>query len=173
VIVNNWYADNDPAVDQTVTRRAAGQRDDLGRRPHHRRDVRRSVRGREWTEDDFGFNVKYNKNMTSLQGSLNVIVRAGAGRFYQIKTNATNSLRRSSSPAPPACRASSARRPSRTSPTRSSPVSLGGNLDLQVTMRDNGEPGTNDTIGITLRASNGALLVLEPVGRHEDPRAGG
>jgi hypothetical protein len=30
------------------------------------------------------------------------------------------------------------------------PISLGGNLTLQVTMTDKGEPGSNDTIGITL-----------------------
>jgi hypothetical protein len=38
------------------------------------------------------------------------------------------------------------------------PVPLGGNLDLQVTMRDNGTPGELDLLGVTLRTAAGGLL---------------
>jgi hypothetical protein len=38
------------------------------------------------------------------------------------------------------------------------PETLLGNLDLQMTMKDNGNPGTSDTIAVTLRNSSGALL---------------
>ncbi len=34
------------------------------------------------------------------------------------------------------------------------PVALGGNLTLQITMTDKGEPGTKDTIGVTLWDGN-------------------
>jgi len=42
-----------------------------------------------------------------------------------------------------------------TNPLR--PITLLTNASLQVTMTDNGEPGTTDTIGITIRTSAGAL----------------
>ena len=38
------------------------------------------------------------------------------------------------------------------------PIGLGGNLKLKITMDDNGEPGVNDLIGITLRDNNNNLL---------------
>src|SRR5262249_57733519 len=38
------------------------------------------------------------------------------------------------------------------------PISLGGNLNLQVTMTDAGEPGNNDSIGISLW--NGSTLLF-------------
>jgi hypothetical protein len=38
------------------------------------------------------------------------------------------------------------------------PVSLGGNLTLQVTMTDRGEPGVNDQIGITVYNNAGGIF---------------
>ena len=38
------------------------------------------------------------------------------------------------------------------------PISLGGNLLLQLRMHDNGEPGENDTISFTLWHDDGTLL---------------
>jgi hypothetical protein len=43
------------------------------------------------SKNNFGFNVKYNKPKTSLQGSINTIIRK-AGRLYQVKGNAMTSL---------------------------------------------------------------------------------
>src|SRR5205807_2853612 len=40
---------------------------------------------------NFGFNVKYNKSGTNLQGNINVIIRNN-GRVYQIKGNSMTSL---------------------------------------------------------------------------------
>ncbi len=37
------------------------------------------------------------------------------------------------------------------------PISIDGNASLQVTMTDKGEPGKDDTIGITLWDKNGGL----------------
>jgi hypothetical protein len=41
------------------------------------------------------------------------------------------------------------------------PVVIAGNLSLQVTMTDRGEPGSNDTIGITLYKGNTLLFSSE------------
>ena len=38
------------------------------------------------------------------------------------------------------------------------PASMGGNLTVQVTLTDKGEPGRYDSIGVTLWGSGGALL---------------
>jgi hypothetical protein len=39
-----------------------------------------------------------------------------------------------------------------------SPISVAGNLSLQVTITDRGEPGSNDSIGVTLW--NGSTLLF-------------
>src|SRR5262249_36164243 len=47
------------------------------------------------SRNNFGFNVKYNKALTNLQGSLNCIVRrtvSGVVHTYQVKSNAINGL---------------------------------------------------------------------------------
>jgi hypothetical protein len=98
---------------------------------------------------NFGFNVKFNKQLTNLQGKANIIIRQG-GQIYQIKTNATQSL--STTEVSPgvfdATFTSKANLTNITNPL--APISLGGNLDLIVILRDAGEPGTADTIGMTL-----------------------
>jgi hypothetical protein len=105
---------------------------------------------------NFGFNVKYNKSGTNLQGNINVIVRNN-GHTYQIKGNSMTSL------AVQVCTASGC--PSATSPSTATfngkasiqditdpnnPISIDGNATLQVTMHDYGSPGSNDTVGITV-----------------------
>jgi hypothetical protein len=39
------------------------------------------------SKNNFGFNVKYNKSGTNLQGNINTIVRSTSGKVYQIKGN--------------------------------------------------------------------------------------
>jgi hypothetical protein len=107
------------------------------------------------TKTNFGFNVKFNKKGTSLQGKLTVIFRhmndAGELRTYQIKTNSMTSLGVVNYNEPScdiAAFNSKATLKDVTDPLY--PISLGGNLDLNVTMTDCGEPGTTDAIGVTL-----------------------
>lgn len=121
---------------------------------------------------DFGFNVKYGKNMKNLQGHLNLIYRAG-GRTYQIKATALDSLgialKTESGAAcagPPSSTCfgladfrSKANLTDVTDPLK--PVALGGNLSLQVTITDKGEPGTDDSIGITLWSGNTLVFSSE------------
>jgi PKD repeat protein len=99
---------------------------------------------------NFGFNVKFNKKLTNLQGKVNAIIRKD-GRLYQIKTNATQSL-----VVDPinntATFLSKGNLNDITDPNN--PISLGGNLSLIVIMTDLGEPGTSDSISFTLWEKN-------------------
>jgi hypothetical protein len=118
--------------------------------------------GDSGTKNNFGFSVKYNKQGTNLQGRINTIIRRteiGVLRTYQIKGNAMTSL----AVQPPLC----ANAPCNatfngqasiqdiTNPL--SPISVDGNATLQVTMTDNGEPGSADTIGVTVWNKSGGL----------------
>ena len=112
---------------------------------------------------NFGFNVKFNKKGTNLQGKVNVILRRtesdGLLHVYQIKSNAIDSLG-----VPPdndpdtgiATFTSKANLQDVTDPLN--PVSLGGNLSFQMMLTDMGEPGSSDSIAITVYASSGELL---------------
>jgi hypothetical protein len=130
---------------------------------------------------NLGFNVKYNKSGTNLQGNLNLIVRKGT-TVYQFKSNSLSSLSVSY------CKAvsgvitagSCTSAPSGSCKTDASPtcpitatflgkanlnnattgVSVAGNLSLQMALTDWGEPGSTgpgpDTIAITVY--NGSSL---------------
>jgi len=118
--------------------------------------------GQQGTNNNFGFNVKYNKGGTNLQGNMNTIIRNG-GRVYQIKGNSMTSLAVQPTPCPNAtstspCTATFNGKGSIqdiTDPLNVIPVD--GNATLQVTMTDNGEPGSGDAIGITVWNKNGGL----------------
>ncbi len=108
---------------------------------------------------NFGFNVKYNNGGSNLKGKVNVVVRATDGKVYQIKTNAIETLATNNTNplARTAVFTSKANVTDITDPL--APVSLGGNHSFQMKLTDRGEPGSTDTIGITLYASGtGALL---------------
>jgi hypothetical protein len=123
---------------------------------------------------NFGFNVKYNKSGTSLQGNVNIIDRKGS-KVYQFKGTSLISLGvqywnttlnsgaggwalvpggtcannyNASAQCPIAATfQSKANLNDVTLPTA---VSLGGNLTLQMTLTDKGEPGSFDTMAITV-----------------------
>jgi hypothetical protein len=102
---------------------------------------------------NFGFNVKYNKSGTNLQGNMNFIFRRTVGgleKIYQIKANSMTSLgvNIANPNAQTAVFVSKCNLTDITNP--SSPVSVAGNLSLQVNMTDRGEPGSNDDIAISL-----------------------
>jgi hypothetical protein len=102
---------------------------------------------------NFGFNVKYNKKGTNLQGNMNFIFRRMENdgiHTYQIKANAMTSLgvNISSSTSQTAEFVSKANLTDITNPLN--PIAHGGNKTLQVSLTDNGEPGANDMIAISL-----------------------
>jgi PKD domain/K319L-like, PKD domain len=109
---------------------------------------------------NFGFNVKYNKSGTNLQGSINAIVRNG-GRVYQIKSNSMTSLYVVTSTAPSPTKPATATFNGKASiqdiTNPLDPQSVDGNATLQVKMTDKGEPGIYDTIGITVWNKAGGL----------------
>ena len=109
---------------------------------------------------NYGFNIKYNKSKTNLQGHANIIFRAN-GRVYQIKSNAADSLGISFKAGTTACLGpptstcwgvadfrAKANLTDVTNPL--APIALGGGLTLQVTVTDKGEPGSADSMGVTL-----------------------
>jgi hypothetical protein len=114
---------------------------------------------------NFGFNVKYTGKLKNLQGHANVIFRAG-GRTYQIKSTAIDSLgialqtgsgAACSGPPSPTCFGladfrSKANLTDVTDPLN--PVSMGGALQLRMTLADRGEPGAGDSMGVTLWQGN-------------------
>ena len=105
---------------------------------------------------NFGFTMKYNTSGKNLQGQVNIIIRK-AGRIYQIKSNAIDSLATSGTTYPKqATIVTKANLSDITNPL--SPISMGGNLSLQVQMTDAALGGQTDQIGISLSSSTGGLL---------------
>jgi hypothetical protein len=115
------------------------------------------------SRNNFGFNIKYNKSGTNLQGNINVIIRrteGGVVHTYQIKGNAMTSLSvdpsvSSSHPFPTAICNGQANIQDITNPL--SPVSIEGNGTLQVNMTDAGDPGSSDKIGIVVYNKSGGV----------------
>jgi hypothetical protein len=116
--------------------------------------------GTEGTKNNFGFNVKNDKNGAP-KGTINTIVRkmeAGVMHVYQIKGNAMTSLAIVNATASTPGKATFNGKASIQDITNPLlPVSVGGNSTLQVTMTDMGEPGKWDKIGITVWDNAGGL----------------
>jgi hypothetical protein len=107
------------------------------------------VAGAAGTKMNFGFNVKYNKPGTNLQGGATILVRSD-GRIYQIKSSAISSLGVVGS------KASFTGKASIQDVTDSlNVVAIDGNATLQLWLTDNGEPGTKDTLGVQVLSKSG------------------
>jgi len=132
---------------------------------------------------NFGFNVKYNKTGTNLQGNINIIDRKGS-KVYQFKGNSLTSLgvqywdtslnsgaggwaqqpggacaNNFNASAQCPITATFQGKANLNDVTLPTAVSLLGNLTLQMALTDKGEPGAFDTMAITIsNGSTGALL---------------
>ncbi|HEX4949105.1 MAG TPA: YDG domain-containing protein [Blastocatellia bacterium] len=109
------------------------------------------------SKNNFGFNVKYNKSGTNLQGNINTIVRRTEGgivRVYQIKGNSMTSL---SVNAATGKATFNGKASIQDISNPLAPISVDGNATLQVVMTDKGEPGSSDTIAITVWDKQGGL----------------
>jgi len=96
----------------------------------------------------FSFNVKYNKGGTNLQGNANIILNSN-GRTYQIKATSMTSLGvTDTAQGGYGSFLSKANLQDITDPAN--PISIEGNDSLTITFHDNGNPGSGDTIGISL-----------------------
>ena len=121
---------------------------------------------------NFGFNVTY-KNAKNAQGHASIVFRKG-GHVYQIKSTAVSSLGiTQKNTFSLADFRSKANLFDITDPN--APVTLGSNLTLQITLTDKGNPGTNDSLGITLWDGNTLLFSSAWKGgkTQELPLAGG
>ena len=105
--------------------------------------------GDEGSKANFGFNVKYNKKGTSLQGNINLIVRDN-GHIYKIKSNAISSMGVDGSQANFTSKANIIDITDRLNPT-----TVGGNATLQLWMTDNDEAG--DTFAIQVLDKDGSM----------------
>lgn len=109
------------------------------------------------TRSNFGFNVKYNKRGNNLQGRLNLVFRS-AGRRYQIKGNVMNSLTTNNKNSDPRTAVYTGKANLRDITDPDIPISITGNLIIQVELTDRGEPGSNDSIAFTVWDNSGLLI---------------
>jgi hypothetical protein len=110
-----------------------------------------STPGTRGTKNNFGFSVKYNKKLTNLQGHSNVIVR-DRGHVYQVKSNAISSLTVNTVTGA-AVLTSKATLQDVTDSLN--PVPIAGNYVLVLSMTDRGEPGSTDSIAISVLDKSG------------------
>ena len=111
------------------------------------------------SKNNFGFNAKYNQRGNTLQGNINSIVRKTESdglHVYQIKGNKLTSL--SVQPAAVGGKATINSKASITDITNPLlPISIDANGSMQVKLTDQGEPGSNDSISITIWNRAGGL----------------
>jgi hypothetical protein len=120
-------------------------------------------------KNNFGFNVKYNKALTNLQGSINLIIRNKEAsdnkvHVHLVKGNVISSLVVTLpkvgpvSPNNPAIATVTGKANIQDITDYNLPVSEGGNAQWQMTIADGGDAGTADKIGFTLRDNSNNLL---------------
>jgi hypothetical protein len=107
------------------------------------------------SETDFAFKVTYGKNGKNLSGHVIVQFESG-GRVYQIRSTALESLGLSSGTTAKTDLRSKANLSDVTDPAN--PISVGVGLTLQLTATDRGEPGSGDSLAITLWNGNTLLF---------------
>jgi hypothetical protein len=153
VIVTNYYYRNDSSENTVITVSKPGKDFISGGGYLLMTSSAGLYPGEPGTKNNFGFNVKFNKSGTNLQGNINSIVRNG-GQVYQIKGNSMTSLSVNNTTGK-ATFNGKANIQNITNPLK--PVAIDGNASLQVTMTDNGEPGSGDLIAITVWNKDGGL----------------
>jgi hypothetical protein len=117
------------------------------------------------SKNNFGFNIKYNKGGTNLQGNINAIVRRTEGdgiqHVYQVKGNVMTSLSTNGvanpSPTTPAIATFNGKANIQDITDPLNVISLDANTTLSVIMTDKGEPGNTDEIGITVFNKAGGI----------------
>jgi len=107
---------------------------------------------------NFGLNLKFNKKGTNIQGKVNIIVRQDE-HVYQIKSNVFTSLvvNRGTNGGPGSAELI-AKVNIQDITDDANPITLVGNATMNITMKDYGEPGNSDMIGISVWDKSGTLL---------------
>ncbi len=155
MIVNNYYTRNSSEENTVVTVSKPAYQFITGGGYLVLTNSAGLVAGELGTKNNFGFNLKYEEGNTNLQGNINSIVRSG-GRVYQINGNAMTSLAVAlSTVGGNATFKGGANIQDITNPLL--PVGVESNATVQVAIADRGEPGTADSIGISVWKQNGDL----------------
>ncbi|HEX7976664.1 MAG TPA: hypothetical protein VF498_19805, partial [Anaerolineales bacterium] len=159
IVVNNWYTRNSTVDDTQVTVSRPLSTNFITGGGYLVLQTPSGLKaGDPGSKANFGFNVKYNSSGKNIQGNLNLIVRRtesdGVVHVYQIKSNALLSL----TVDPASGQASvTAKATIKDITDPNLPVTLDGNATLQLTMDDNGDPGSGDTLGVTIWNKSGGL----------------
>src|SRR3989454_6543724 len=175
IVVSGYYARNASTDNTVVTISQVGAGMITGGGYLAMQNSAGTIAGDQNTKNNFGFNVKYNKN-GNLQGNINTIVRRkesdGIQHVYQIKGNSMTAL--AVSQLVNGTWVSGCTGATSTSPCKAQfngkasiqditnllvPLSVpgSGNSSLQFNMTDYGSPGSSDTIGITLWNGTGGI----------------
>jgi hypothetical protein len=150
IIVTDYYTDNN-ADENTVVTVAKPLNDFIAGGGHIIIATPAGSKGADiGSKNNFGFNVKYNRSNTNLQGNINCIIRKteiDGVHTYQIKGNNLTSLSVNSASGK-AQLAGKANVQDITDPQN--PISMFGNATFQVKATDLGEPGSSDSISFVL-----------------------
>jgi hypothetical protein len=157
IVVDNWYTRNDTMDDALVTvSKPLGKEFITGGGYLTLSSSGGLKAGDPGSRSNFGFNVKYNKGGKSLQGSLTTIVRRteadGKVHIYLIKSTSITSL--TSNPANGTAAVVSK---AVIKDLTNGNATVDANATMQLTMDDNGNPGSSDTLGITIWNKGGGL----------------
>ena len=111
------------------------------------------------SKTNYGFNVKYNKSNTNLQGNVNIIIRSGSKNYHVkgIVGGSNGSLNTNVSSATDK-KAILTAKGNITDGATGLQVPYGSNADVELRMSDRGEPGANDLLAVTIKATDGTLL---------------
>ncbi len=156
IVVGGYYTRNSSADGQCGHRRQAARHQlHRGWWQATQSDLGRPGTGRGGSEDQLRVQrqIQQVRHESAGEGAGNSILRNG-GRTYQIKSNSITSLAATSATGT-ATFNGKANIQDITDPLN--PISVNGNASLQLTLTGNGEPGTSDTIGITLWNKSGGL----------------
>jgi MBG domain (YGX type) len=161
IIVNGYYTDNSSAENSVVTISQLTPGSINGGGYLVMQSSGGQYPGGVGTKNNYGFNVQNTK--TGVKGNINTIIRNN-GHTYQVKGNSMTSLSTNLNPSP-SCPPGSASTATFTGKANiqditnpnAPPISIDGNATLQVSMHDYGEPGSCDTIGVTVWAKTGTL----------------
>jgi hypothetical protein len=160
IVVGGYYLRDDPTNDDVLVTisKALDSQFITGGGYLVLEDSAGELAGDDGSKANFGFNVKYNKSGKNLTGKVTILVRRleadGIVHVYQIKSNAITSLSVNVNEGT-AVFNGKANIKDVTDPLN--PIAIAGNATLQIVMDDNGEPGAQDTLGITLWKGNGGL----------------
>jgi hypothetical protein len=170
IVVNNYYTRNS-ALDNTVIT-VSKPLDSFISGGGYFRNVSSAgfLAGELGLRTNFGFNVKFNKSGTSLQGNVNIIVRSynlPSGirdtklHVYQIKSTAISSLLTTTDALGKRHSTFVAKANVQDITDPNNAISVYGGLSLEMTVTDAGEPGSNaapaDSVGFTIW--NGRTLI--------------